>query len=446
MTTALAKGWEPRFPTQDMAYTVAGSREDHFLRDVPRVSNESDYYVMGGVELLEITGDVSCFATRMGFSMDEYLDAFDWDRATRLGIHPGYSLAGCMGIREHFKCWYNNYALPIERAYVGMSLISCVGFQFQEFHWEFNDNLVKRLIDAGTLPEDGPTRDQMVLYLDEDRRLTHWLGMVRESYDAAVDAIAAVGVEALNEYGEEQERKSREAFEAAHQGLIAGERLALTGPKVAMVKQRTRSAIKKGVSMLSALVGPESVRAYISGDGFELQGNLFDYRVSKTVSIIGHTQNTGNGHTPYRLTIKEKDTGTVLGDACVYFKNTPVIDQLIALTFFIRNGEEEQLIKTANIFSRSEAYYDNPIIAELKPNSMRKDLSVLGIPVPGTLGAPNQHVEEIVPWRIRTMNTMMEIMAERTGMPLAYLRNIIRQNNEPATALALADGPWREAG
>ncbi len=466
MSTALAKCEEPRFLTTDMAYAVVGTREDHFLMDQPRVSNESDYYIQGGTELLEMTGDVSCFASRMGFSMDDYLDDFDWDRAQRLGIHPGYTLAGCMGIREHFKCWYNNFATPMERAFVGMSLISCVGFQFQEFHWGLNDNTVKALLDQNALPTDGPTKADLTQTLEADDRLNLWVQMVAEGYHNAVPAIAAVGINALNEYGEDQERKAREAFEAAHQWAAAVEGTPTTElidgrhydikpnkRKPVRIEQRTRSAIKKGISMLTALVGPEPVRSYISGDGFNLEGRLFDYKVSKTVGIVGHTQNTGNGHTPYRLTIMEKDTGTVLGDACVYFKNTPVIDQLIALTFFIRNGEEEELIKTANIFSRSEAYYTNTIMAELKPGrSIFDGVGADAMGLDRMIGRLHpemnfqQHREEIIPWRIRTMEMTMEILAERTGMPLRYLRSVIGNYMLPmgCQAAEAVGAPWVE--
>lgn len=461
MSTALATCEEPRFLTTDMAYAVAGTREDHFLMDRPRVSHESEYYIQGGTELLEMTGDVSCFASRMGFSMDDYLDNFDWDHAQRLGLHPGYTLAGCMGVREHFKYWYNQFATPMERAFVGMALISCVGFQFQEFHWGLSDDTIKRMLDNKSLPDDGPTKADLIQTLEGDDRLSLWINMVAEGYRNAVPAIAAVGVTALNEYGEEQERKARAAFEAAHQWIgHPGEAFfdpANNRPrklKPVKIEQRTRSAIKKGINMLTALVGPEPVRSYISGDGFKLEGNLFDYKVSKTVGIISHTQNTGNGHTPYRLTIFEKGTETVLGDACVYFKDTPVIDQLIALTFFIRNGEEEELIKTANIFSRTEAYSANAIIAELKPGKSIFD-GVGG----GTLGLrdmindipngvnPYQHREEIVPWRIRTMDMCIEILSERTGMPLRYLRSVIDNCMLPmgGQAAEAVGAPWLEA-
>lgn len=466
MSTTVAKSEEPRFLTTDMAYVVAGSREDHFLRDQPRVSHESEYYIQGGTELLELTGDVSCFASRMGFSMDEYLDSFDWDAATQLGIHPGYTLAGCMGIREHFKCWYNNFSTPMERAFVGMSLISCVGFQFQEFHWGLSDNTVKSLLDQNALPADGPSKADLIQNLETDDRLKLWVEMVAEGYHNAVPAIAAVGINALNEYGEEQERKAREAFEAAHQWAAAVEGTPTTElingrhydiktdkRKPVRIEQRTRSAIKKGISMLTTLVGPEPVRSYISGDGFNLEGRLFDYRVSKTVGIVGHTQNTGNGHTPYRLTIMEKNTGAVLGDACVYFKNTPVIDQLIALTFFIRNGEEEELIKTANIFSRSEAYYTNEIMAELKPNKSILDgvgHDAMGLDIMVDRMHPEmnlrQHREEIIPWRIRTLEMCIEILAERTSMPLRYLRPIIDNCMLPmgGPAAVAVGAPWLE--
>lgn len=128
-----------------------------------------------------------------------------------------------------------------------------------------------------------------------------------------------------------------------------------------------KKAIKKGLKTLSNLISNKNANAFVSGDGFVIEGNKFNFFFKKNRgynTIWEHTKNPISRHIPYQLEILSKDN-VLLCEICVVFPDTPIIDQLIAAILYIQSGNEEELIKTGNIMNATDAYYDNECIKKI---------------------------------------------------------------------------------
>jgi hypothetical protein len=135
-----------------------------------------------------------------------------------------------------------------------------------------------------------------------------------------------------------------------------------------------KKSIKKAIKLYKNLFNNNNIELFISGDSFIIEGDLFNYGIKKSsISIMQHTINPVNIHIPYSLEILNKDN-VVLCNACVYFQETPIIDQIIALTLHIQSGREGELLKIANFFNKKPAYYNTQYFNEKKSKINEKEL------------------------------------------------------------------------
>ena len=114
-----------------------------------------------------------------------------------------------------------------------------------------------------------------------------------------------------------------------------------------------QKSIKKAIKLYKNLFNNNNIDLFISGSGFIIEGNIFNYSIRQSgTSILAHTVNPVSAHIPYILEILNKDN-VVLCNACILFEETPIIDQIIALTLHIQSGKENEILKTANFFNKS---------------------------------------------------------------------------------------------
>jgi hypothetical protein len=132
--------------------------------------------------------------------------------------------------------------------------------------------------------------------------------------------------------------------------------------------RQSKQAVKKAIRLGSALIGEQRIRAFVSGDGFTIDGVRYRYRLRRVshVSILEHTASPTQAAIPYELLILRKDDDRPLASGCVYFELTPLLDQVIALCLHVRDHEAEfDLLKTAHL-SRYEAFDSDPFFVDLK--------------------------------------------------------------------------------
>lgn len=149
-------------------------------------------------------------------------------------------------------------------------------------------------------------------------------------------------------------------------------------------QQKARGAIKKAVKLFTRLGKEQNVRLMVQGQEvvlsnpdspfkFVLKPHGPGWLEEKTVTL--------GGHVPYQLSLYTKED-VFLARLCVLFDQTPVLDQLLALTMFVQAGDELELLKTANWFGVADAVQVRSILEARAPALVDK------VPLPASGKGP----------------------------------------------------------
>ena len=120
------------------------------------------------------------------------------------------------------------------------------------------------------------------------------------------------------------------------------------------IQARAKAAIKKATKLFQNLGQEKNLSLFVSGHEVHLShpDSAFKF-VLRPLQVSGwlvDRTTEGRTHTPYELALFTKDD-VFLANLCVYFENTPVLDQLLALTLFVESGAELELLEKANWFA-----------------------------------------------------------------------------------------------
>ncbi|KVP17417.1 hypothetical protein [Burkholderia ubonensis] len=158
-------------------------------------------------------------------------------------------------------------------------------------------------------------------------------------------------------------------------GAVTARHLAAAGiAEKRKTQRRARSAIKKALKLFSRTGLEDSVRMMVSGKEVELSHPNSPFKfVLQPLQAGWLEQKTvaPGGHVPYQLTLLTKE-GVFLSRLCVLFDQTPVLDQLLALTFFVQSGNEEDILSKANWFGYESATAVRDILQEKAPALLNK--------------------------------------------------------------------------
>jgi hypothetical protein len=139
-------------------------------------------------------------------------------------------------------------------------------------------------------------------------------------------------------------------------------------------QRQARSAIKKALKLFTRTGLEDNVRLMVSGHEVELSHPDSPFKfVLQPLQAGWLEQRTVNpgGHVPYQLTLLTKE-GVFLSRLCVLFDQTPVLDQLLALTFFVQSGCEDEILSKANWFGYESAVAVRGILEEKAPALLDK--------------------------------------------------------------------------
>lgn len=131
------------------------------------------------------------------------------------------------------------------------------------------------------------------------------------------------------------------------------------------MRRRAQSAIKKASKLFTSMGKSKDLSMFIAGDTVTLShpDSELKFVVRSLGSedwLIRRSVSEFTAHTPFELSLLTK-SDVFLGNLCVYFAESPVLDQLLSLSLFIEAGEEEALLEKANVFGNShwnEAFFD----------------------------------------------------------------------------------------
>lgn len=126
--------------------------------------------------------------------------------------------------------------------------------------------------------------------------------------------------------------------------------------EVKRTEYKARSVIKRGIRLFENLFGIGQINLFLHGEGISVEGRRFNYLLSRQryVSLLNKTKNVDGRAAPYKIQVLSKQN-LVLFSGCTYFKNTPIVDQLIALILHIKDNEEHVLLNM-NLFGFTEHF------------------------------------------------------------------------------------------
>jgi hypothetical protein len=177
-------------------------------------------------------------------------------------------------------------------------------------------------------------------------------------------------------------RRAQELFCMVHHAALTtqahtGSRRGSASRVVALqrkAQRRARSAVKKAVRLFTRTGLEESVRLMVSGREVELSHPDSPFKfVLQPLQAGWLEQKTlvPGGHVPYQMTLLTKDE-VFLSRLCVLFDQTPVLDQLLALTLFVESGSEAEILSKANWFGYESADAVRAILEEKAPSLLNK--------------------------------------------------------------------------
>lgn len=119
---------------------------------------------------------------------------------------------------------------------------------------------------------------------------------------------------------------------------------------------RAKGAIKRALKLIDSVGFGDDIRMFLRGDSIEIShpASLFKFIIHKQPynGVIEKTIHAGIG-TPYKLDLYTK-TDVFVASLCVYLKDTPILDQVLAVTMFIKSGDEDVILNQANWFSLTD--------------------------------------------------------------------------------------------
>ena len=122
------------------------------------------------------------------------------------------------------------------------------------------------------------------------------------------------------------------------------------------LEHKKRSSIKRSIRLLDNFGMEAEARLFISGSGdfyVSHPDSPFKFRFTRNrCRILDYTLEPSYS-TPYTLELWTKDDKFV-SRLCLLVKDTPILDQVLALAVFIRSGDEAYLLEKSNYFSKSK--------------------------------------------------------------------------------------------
>lgn len=139
-------------------------------------------------------------------------------------------------------------------------------------------------------------------------------------------------------------------------------------------RHRARSAIKKATALLTRFGRQKDLQMLVSGHRVELSHPASPFKFELVPFHGGWLESKTlqpGGTTPFELHVLTKEN-VALSRLCVLFKDTPVLDQLLALTLYVDTGNELELLEKANWFGIKDAEQVRGILAEKAPSLLGK--------------------------------------------------------------------------
>jgi hypothetical protein len=221
----------------------------------------------------------------------------------------------------------------------------------------------------------------------------------------SLDALYASARDRLRERTRRINEMLRRCNEEAAPRSMRGLALEDAPPVHTAVQKRREKGLRKAIArsyrLLGSIAGAETARACLDGEQITVRGSKFDFRLR-----VANLRSTAHGAIEVFVTDKE---AVELASLCVYIDQTPALDQMAALILDVTAGNEDKIIRRANVIRSTEAATRNEAFLDI-----RKAVERVMRPVPIFDGAhQSQQSGELLPALERRLGDAIEVAAWR---------------------------------
>ena len=387
------------------------------------ISPESQYIIDCMTTLCEITVDVAEFVYYARVDIDGLVD----DNANIRN-----------SVVDSYRSWRPKADIN-EQAYISLRGILDTEMQFDEIATYVTDKMINayRISNgkksSGGFPqnnlyiekESDMYKEENVAYLLERNKEQEWIGMLGTMFNDFCDVKSKLDIKQFLKWEKNRIEKIANRITSIDVNDINPRFQKDYQKKQLIALKQGKKVLKKGIKTFTNLFGQEDIKAFISGEDFTIEGELYNYRVSKKYDLIQYSINTQMGHIPYRLQLLTKEN-VILADGCIIFENTPVIDQLIAMMLHIKNGNEEEILKKTNFFNTQDAYYAEKYITDLKGVKKKPDYGTLDISDIESIFNPDGEREDILRYRPLVRPVVEKVLVDMSTIPERALRFMMK--------------------
>jgi len=152
-------------------------------------------------------------------------------------------------------------------------------------------------------------------------------------------------------------------FRRYDEGRLPEEHSRVTKPMKGKIEAR-KKVVRRSTDLAVSVLGGATVSKFVAGKPIEIVGETMILEAIKASSL--HKE----GHGVLQLAVKSLE-GARLAGLCVYFDDTPMLDQLAAFKLNFDCGDEAEVLKTGNLFGITSEGANHPLVLESnKDNKM----------------------------------------------------------------------------
>jgi hypothetical protein len=178
-----------------------------------------------------------------------------------------------------------------------------------------------------------------------------------------------------------------------------------------VVSKIARKSIIKSFKMFERLNNTSLLRRFLAsasgGEPVSVEGHRYNYRIKMYPNTLIKLTINCNLKMTYMSTNIYSKQDEWLCQICHYFKQTPILDSVLATTLTVRNADTElEFLKAACVIEATRKFYDDPLLPTLKD-------------IPDPVAAPGM-IENIFRFADTYNNEPLRDLLYTRTLPLAY--------------------------
>ena len=298
-----------------------------------------------------ITPDICAAGEHIPMKFDPVADA-EFFRDIYWNVPIDAQIAAGSKILKRFHSWFKNRANPMDLIYMAVTALTesddSLDTTIEEINAAFltrdriqmvdSDDTIFYVVDY----EKARIPDTAVIssIIDDDRYL--WWRIQFESQAHRVIQVPHLPFEQFREWNTKRIERTdnivdqyrRNAFVRAGSSLREG-----------------RKILRRSARFFSAFYGDEAIRQFIRGKPLKIRATYYEWELQlRPKDLLAYTISPPQGHVPYKLILNDLD-GRQLAEGCVLFRETPVLDQAVAIGISVTKPEDElDLLRETNFF------------------------------------------------------------------------------------------------